>query len=180
MNFEDIMLSEIRWTKTNTVKFRPCVKSKRVKFTEWENRMVVAMSWSELGGISERVLNFSYTRWMRLTDIWDSILESRDIASLTKACIVKAMAFSVLMYGCESWTIKKAEHQRTDVFKLVLGKTLESPLDSKEIKPVNPKGNQPWIVIGRTDAKAEAPILWPPDVKSWLIRKHPDAEKDWG
>ena len=62
MNFEDIMLSEIRWTKTNTVKFRPCVKSKRVKFTELENRMVVAMSWSELGGISERVLNFSYTR----------------------------------------------------------------------------------------------------------------------
>ena len=62
---------------------------------------------------------------------------------LTKVCIVKAMAFSVLMYGCESWTIKKAEHQRTDVFKLVLGKTLESPLDSKEIKPVNPKGNQP-------------------------------------
>ena len=62
----------------------------------------------------------------------------------------------------------------------MLEKTLESPLDCKEIKPVNPKGNQPWIFIGRTDAKAEAPILWPPDAKSWLIRKDPDAGKDWG
>ena len=62
----------------------------------------------------------------------------------------------------------------------MLEKTLESPLDCKEIKPVNPKGNQPWIFIGRTDAEAEAPILWPPDAKSWLIRKDPDAGKDWG
>ena len=61
---------------------------------------------------------------------------------------------------------------------VVLEKTLESPLDSKEIKPVNPKGNQSWIFIGRTDA--EVPILWPPDVKSWLIGKDPDAGKDWG
>ena len=59
-------------------------------------------------------------------------------------------------------------------------KTLESPLDSKEIKPVNPKGNQPWIIIRRTDAETEAPILWPPEAKSWLIRKDPDAGKDWG
>ena len=63
---------------------------------------------------------------------------------------------------------------------MVLDKTLESPLDSKEIKPVNPKGNQLWIFIGRTDAEAEAPILWPPDAKSRLIRKDPDAGKDWG
>ena len=62
---------------------------------------------------------------------------------------------------------------------VVLEKTLESPLDCKEIKPVNPKGNQPWIFIGRTDAKAEAPILWPPDVKNWLIGKDSDAGKDW-
>ena len=59
-------------------------------------------------------------------------------------------------------------------------KTLESPWDSKEIKPVNPKGNPPWILTGRTDAEAEAPIHWPPDVKSWVIRKDPDAGKDWG
>ena len=63
---------------------------------------------------------------------------------------------------------------------MVLEKTLESPLDSKEIKPVNPKGNQPWIFTGRTDAEAEAPILWPPDVKNWLIWKDPDAGRDWG
>ena len=62
---------------------------------------------------------------------------------------------------------------------MVLEKTLESPLDSKEIQPVHPKGNQSWIFIGRTDAEAEAPILWPPDAKNWLIWKDPDAGKDW-
>ena len=62
---------------------------------------------------------------------------------------------------------------------MVLEKTTESPLDSKEIKPVNPKGNQPWVFIGGTDAEAETPILWPPDAKSWLIGKDPDAGKDW-
>ena len=79
------------------------------------------------------------------------------------------MVFPVVLYGCESWTIKKAEHQRIHAFKLWgLEKTLESPLDSMAIKPVHPKGNQPWIFIGRTDAEAEAPILWPSDAKSWL------------
>ena len=62
---------------------------------------------------------------------------------------------------------------------VVLEKTLESPLDSKEIQPVHPKGNQPWIFIGRSDAEAETPILWPPDMKNWLILKDPDAGKDW-
>ena len=66
------------------------------------------------------------------------------------------------------------------LLNVVLEKTLESPLESKEIKPVNPKGNQPWIYIGRTDAEAEAPMLWPPDVKIRLIGKDPDAGKDWG
>ena len=74
----------------------------------------------------------------------DSILKSRDITLPAKVRLVKAMVFPVVMYGCESWTIKKAEHQRTDAFEhqLVLENTLESPLDSKEIKPVHPKGNQ--------------------------------------
>ena len=72
------------------------------------------------------------------------------------------------MWGCESWTIKKAERWRVDDFKLVLEMTLESPLDCKEIKPVNSKGNQSWVFIGRTDAEAEASKLWSPDVKSWL------------
>ena len=73
----------------------------------------------------------------------DSILKSSDITSLTKVCLVKAMVFPVVMYGCESGTIKKAECRRIDAFELVLEKTLEGPLESKEIKPVNPKGNQP-------------------------------------
>ena len=63
---------------------------------------------------------------------------------------------------------------------VVLEKTLEKPLDSKEIQPLNPKGNQPWILIGRTGAKTEAPVLWPPDAKSWLLGKDPDSGKDWG
>ena len=89
------------------------------------------------------------------------------------------MVFPVVMYGCESWTAKKAEHWRIWCFwTVVLERTLESPLDSKEIKPVNLNGNQPWILIGRTDA--EAPILWPPEVKSWLSGKDLDAGKNWG
>ena len=99
---------------------------------------------------------------------------------LTKVCLAKAMVFPLVMYGCESWTIKKIEHWRIDASAaVVLQKTLESPLDCKEIKPVNPKENQSWIFIGRTDAKAETPILWLPDVKNWLIWKDPDAGKDW-
>ena len=78
----------------------------------------------------------------------------------------------------ESWTIKKAEHEC--LWTVVLEKTLVSPLDCKEIQPVHPKGSPPWIFIGRTDAEAGAPILWPPDAKSWLIRKDPDAGKGWG
>ena len=82
------------------------------------------------------------------------------------------------MYGCESWTIKKAECRKIDALELVLEKTLDSPLDCKEIKLVNPKGNQCWMFIGRTDAEAETPVLWPPDVKNWLIWKDPNAGKD--
>ena len=78
------------------------------------------------------------------------------------------------MYGCESWTIKKAECRRI----VVLKKTPESPLDSKEIKPVHPKGNQSSIFIGRTDAEPEAPILWPPNAKVTDIGKDPDVGKD--
>ena len=106
----------------------------------------------------------------------DRVFKSRDITLLTKVHIVKAMIFSVVMYGCESWTIEKAEHWRIDAFKLRCWRRLLRPLDCNEIKPVNPKGNQAWIFIGRTDA--EAPILWPPDEKSRLIGKDPDAGKD--
>ena len=107
----------------------------------------------------------------------DSILKNRDITLLTKICTVKAMVFPVVMYESESWTIKKTEHQRIDAFE-ILEKTLESPLDNQEIKPVNTRGDQPWIFSGRTGPEAEIPILWPPDVESQLIGKDPDAEKD--
>ena len=96
----------------------------------------------------------------------DSILKSRDITLPTKVRLVKAMGFPVVMYGCESWTIKKAENQRIDAFELVLEKTLESPLDCKEIQPVHSKGDQSWVFIGRTDAEAETPIPWPTHAKS--------------
>ena len=105
----------------------------------------------------------------------DSILKSRDITLPTKVCLVKAMVFPVGMYGCESWTIKEAE----SFWTVVLENSLESPLDCKEIQPVHPKGDQSWVFIGRTDVEAETPILWPPDAKSWLIGKDPDAGKDW-
>ena len=91
----------------------------------------------------------------------DSILKSRDITFPTKVHLVKAMVFPVVMYGCESWTINKAEHQRT----VVLEKTLGSPLDCKKIQPIHPKGNQSWVFIGRTDVEAETPVLCPPHAK---------------
>ena len=94
-----------------------------------------------------------------------------------KVYIVKAVIFSLVMYECESWTIKKAECWRTDAFKLMLEKTLESPLDCKKIKPANPKGNQPWIFIGRIDTYAEAPILWPLDTKIHVTGKTLMLEK---
>ena len=97
-----------------------------------------------------------------------------------KCLYSQSHVFSVVMYVCESGTIKKASVKELWSFwTVVLMKTLESPLDCKEIQPVNPKGNQPWIFIGRTDAEAEAPILWPPDAKNWLHGKDPDAGKDW-
>ena len=107
----------------------------------------------------------------------DSILKSRDITLPTKVHLVKAMVFPVVMYGCESWTVKKAECRRIDAFELwCWRRLLRIPWTAKEI---NPKGNQSWIFIGSTDAEAENPILWPPDVKNWLTGKDPDAGKDW-
>ena len=100
----------------------------------------------------------------------DSILKGRDITLPTKVLLIKAMFFPVVMYECESWTIKKGESQKT----VVLEKMLESPLDCKEIQTVNPKGNQSWVFIGRIDDEAEALKFWPVDMKSYLTRKDPD------
>ena len=102
----------------------------------------------------------------------DSMLKSRDITLSTKVHLVKAMVFPVIVYGCESWTIKRAKHHKNWCFwTMVLEQTLVSPLDWKEIKPVHPKGNQSWIFTEGTDAEAEAPILWPPDLKNWSLEK---------
>ena len=96
----------------------------------------------------------------------DSIFKSRDITLPTKVRLVKAMVFPVFTYGCESWTVKKAECRRIDAFELWCCRRLESPLDCKEIQPVHPKGDQSWVFFGRNDANAETPVLWPPDAKS--------------
>ena len=106
----------------------------------------------------------------------DSILKDRDITLSAKVHLVKAMVFPVVMYRCEeSWAPKN-----WCLWTVVLEKNLESPLDCKEIQPVYPEGDQSWVFIGRTGVEAETPILWPPDSKSWLIWKDPDAGKDWG
>ena len=97
----------------------------------------------------------------------DSIFKNRDITLPTKVRLVKAMVFLVVMYGCESWTVKKAECRRIDAFELwCWRRLLRSPLDCKEIQPVHSKGHQPWVIFGRNDAKAETPVLWPPHAKS--------------
>ena len=90
------------------------------------------------------------------------------------------MVFPVVMYGCECWTVKKAECQRIGAFEMWYWRTLESPMDCKEIQQVHSKGDQSWVFFARTDAKAVTPILWPPHVKSWLIGKDSDAGRDWG
>ena len=111
----------------------------------------------------------------------DSILKSRDITLPTKLHIVKAMVFSRSYVWIWEMDHKEGWMSKNWCFwTMVLEKTLENPLDCKEIKPVHPKGNPSWIFIGRTDAKAEPPILWPPHAKSWLSGKDPDAGRDWG
>ena len=105
-----------------------------------------------------------------------SILKSKDITLPTKVCLVKALVFPVVMYGCESWTTKKAECWRMDAFELwSWRRLLRVPL-----QPVRYKGDRSWVFFGRNDAKAETPVLWPPHAKSWLIGKDSDAGRDWG
>ena len=109
-----------------------------------------------------------------------SILKSRDMTLPTKVRLVKAMVFPVVIYGCESWTLKKAEHWRIDAFELwCWRRLLRVPWTARRSSQSILKGNQSWIFTGRTDAEAETPIFWPPDAKNWLIGKDPDAGKDW-
>ena len=109
----------------------------------------------------------------------DSMLKNRDMTLWTKVCIIKAIVFPVVMYQYESWTIKKAECWRMMLLNCGVGEDSWESLGLQGIQPVNPKGNQSWIFTGRTDAKTEAPVLWPPNVKSWVIWKDPDAGKHW-
>ena len=107
------------------------------------------------------------TAAMKLKDAYlDSIFKSRDITLPTKVHLVKAMVFPVVMYGRESWTVKKAERRRIDAFELWCWRRLLRVLDCKAIQPVHSEGDQPWEFFGRNDAKVETPVLWPPHVKS--------------
>ena len=103
---------------------------------------------------------------MKVITNLDSIFKSRDTTLPTKVHLVKSMVFPVVMYGCESWTLKKAEGRRMDAFELRCWRILERPLDCKEIQPAHPKGDQSWVFFGRTDVEAETLILWTPDEKS--------------
>ena len=109
----------------------------------------------------------------------DSILKSRDITLPTKVRLVKAMVFPVVMCGCELDCEESWAPKNWCFWTVVLEKTLGSPLDRKEIQPVHSEGDQSWVFIGRTDAEAETPILWPPDTKNWLTGNDPVARKDW-
>ena len=135
----------------------------------------IQMRWLVSGYmIGHNLFCFVYKNVDYLLSTWCKLNKGNTLP--TKVCLVKAMVFPVIMFGCESWTVKKAGRQRIDA---LLEKTLESPLDSKEIQPVHPKGNQSWICIGRTDAETEMPILWSLDVKNWLIWKDHDVRRDW-
>ena len=110
----------------------------------------------------------------------DSIFKSRDITLPTKVRLVKAMVFPVVVYGCESWTVKKAERWRLDAFELWWWRRLLSPLDCKEMQPVHSEGDQRWDFFGRNDAETETPLFWPSHAKSWFIGKDFEAGGDWG
>ena len=110
----------------------------------------------------------------------DSILKSKDNTLPTKVRLVNAMVFPVVMYGCESWTIKKAEHRKVNAFELCCWRRLLRDPWSARRSNVHPKGAQSWVFIGRTDAEGKTPALWLPHVKSWLIGKSSDAGRNWG
>ena len=134
--------------------------------------------WSTVHGVAKDQTWFDLAiRQQQVMTNLDSILKSRDITLPTKVCLVKAMVFPVVIFqlDCEEgWAPKN-----WCFWTVVLEKTFESPLDCKEIQPVHPKGDQSLVFIGRTDAKAETPILWRPDAKNQLFGKDPYAGKDW-
>ena len=121
-----------------------------------------------------------HTPWKESYDQSRQHIKKQDITLSTKVHLVKAMVFPLVINGCESWTIKESQVPKNWWFwTVMLEKTLESPLDWKEIQPVHPKGDQSWVFIGRTDVEADTPILWPPDANKWLTGKDSDARRDW-
>ena len=119
------------------------------------------------------------TTWKKSYDQSSQHIKKQRYYFPNKVHLVKTMVFPVVMFGCELDHKEGWVPKNWCFWTVVLEKTLESPLDCKEIQPVNPKGNQSWIFTGRTDAEVDAPVLWPPDVKNWLIGKDPDTGKDW-
>ena len=151
------------------------------KWKQWQTFLSWGSKITAVGDCSHEIKRCLLLGRKAMTNL-DSVLKRRDISLPTKNHIVKVVVFPVVMCGCESGTINKAGWPPKNWCfpAAVLEKTLENPLDSKEIQPVNPKGNQPWIFTGRTEAETEAALLWPPDGKSQLLGKDPDAEKNWG
>ena len=139
----------------------------RKKWKQWQTFFFLGSKITVNGDSSHEIKRCLLLARRAMTNL-DSILKSQDFNLPTKVHIVKGMVFPVVMYRCENWTIEKATHWRIDAFELWYWRRFLNPLDSKEIKPVNYKGNQPWIFIGRTDADVEDPTLSPSDVKNWL------------
>ena len=140
-----------------------------IQWKQWQTLFFLGSKITADGDCSHEIKRCLLLERKVMTNL-DSILKSRDITLPTKVHLIWMWELD-----CEeSWVPKN-----WFFWTVVLEKTLESPLDCKEIQPVHPKGDQSWIFIGRTNAEAETPIFWPPDVKNWLIGKDPDAEKDW-
>ena len=131
------------------------------------------------GDCSHEIQRYLFLGRKAMTNL-DSILKNRDITLPTKVHLIRAMVFPAVMYGCESWTVNKAEHRRIDAVEpRCWRRLLRVPWTARRSNPVNPKENQSWTFIGRTDAEAETPIFWPLYVNNWLIWKDLDAGKDW-
>ena len=199
---DTILMSENKELKSLLMKVKEESENGGLKLNTQKTKIIASStitSWQINGGKMETVTDFIFLgykinadgecshkikRWLLLgrkamTNL-HSILKTRDITLPTKVCIVKVMVFLVVYTRMWELDHKEGWAPKNWCFQTaVWEKTLESPLDSKEIKPVNPKGNQSWIFIGRTDADAEAPVLWSPDAKSQLVGKDPDAGKDW-
>ena len=148
------------------------------QWKQWQTLFSWAPKITADGDSSHEIKRHLLLRRKAMTNL-DSTLKSRDITLPTKVHLVKVMVFPVVMYGCESWTVKKAGHRRIDAFELWCWRRLLRVLwTARRSNQVHPEGDQSWVFIGRSDAEAETPVLWPPHVKSWLIGKNPDAGRD--